>query len=74
MICDNLLSAWQNRTDNDIFTGMLDSAKINVKETRKILDHAVGSGVLNTEDAKLIRAIYDRVDQKINDLMNLSGQ
>ncbi|OGC39255.1 hypothetical protein A2Y85_02785 [candidate division WOR-3 bacterium RBG_13_43_14] len=74
MVCDNLLNAWQNRTNDDIFSGMLDSAIINVKQTRLHIDHAVVAGVLKSDDAKLVRAIYERVDEKINNLKNQSGQ
>ncbi len=74
MVCDNLLNAWQNRADGGIFSGMLESAKINVGQTRQYIDHAVIAGLLRPDDAKLIRAIYDRVGEKIDGLIDKSGQ
>ncbi len=74
MVCDNLINAWQNRTNDGIFLELLDSAGINVSQTRDFIDDAIISGLLKPDDAKLIKAIYDRVDDKIKDLKNKTGQ
>ena len=73
-ICDNLLNAWQNRSDDGIFNELLERAIINVKQTMHHIDNAVIAGLLKADDAKLITTIYQRVDEKINNLKDKIGQ
>ena len=68
-VCSELVEAWQNRNDEQIFMERLDKATLYISETLNQIDFAVDKGYLDTDTGTALYEEYNQILDKIAEVI-----
>ncbi|MBA7546907.1 hypothetical protein ES705_39308 [subsurface metagenome] len=68
-VCSELVEAWQNRNDEQIFMERLDKATLYISETLNQIDFAVNKGYLDTDTGTVFNEGYNKMLDKIAEVI-----
>ena len=68
-VCSELVEAWQNRNDEQIFMERLDKATLYISETQNQIDFAVNKGYIDTDTGTALYEEYNQILDKIADVI-----
>ena len=68
-VCSELVEAWQNRNDEQIFMERLDKATLYISETLNQIDFAVNKGYIDTDTGTALYEEYNQILDKIVDVI-----
>ena len=68
-VCSELVEAWQNRNDEQIFMERLDKATLYISETLNQIDFAVNKGYIDTDTGTALYEEYNQILDKIAEVI-----